>query len=197
MAREATIDRGPSRFSRRGGDCSADWRFRRENGAVPLAARTVACLLATVLGLTAGSLRAQEKPTDKVIETLDGRVKLFLEEVKSGKSEAAYEKLLSGSQLLKQTDGVKKQVAKTDELEALYGQYKGFERIADRRVGNDLVLLRYLYKCERFPVVWYFAFYRTPETTPPAKDSGDWRVILVRFDTNLEALWDATPSPRP
>ena len=148
----------------------------------------VACLLAALLGLRPHPLMAQEKPSDKVIETLDARVKFFLEEVKSGKSEAAYEKLLSGSQLLKQTDALKKQVGKTDDLEALYGQYKGFERIADRRVGNDLVLLRYLYKCERFPVVWYFAFYRTSEATPPAKENGDWRVILVRFDTNLEAL---------
>ena len=158
--------------------------------------RMVACSLAAVLALTAGSLRAQEKRFDEVIEALDGRVKFFLEEVKSGKSEAAYEKLLSGSQLLKQTDGLKTQVAKTDALEALYGQYKGFERIADRRVGSDLVLLRYLYKCERFPVVWYFAFYRTPEATPSAKDNGDWRAILVRFDTNLDALWEATPSPK-
>jgi hypothetical protein len=122
-------------------------------------------------------------------------VKSFLEEVKSGKSEAAYAKLLAGSQLLTQTEALKKQVAKTDELAALYGQYKGFERIADRRVGNDLVLLRYLYKCERFPVVWYFAFYRTPEPAAPTQENGDWRVILVRFDTNLEALWEANASP--
>jgi hypothetical protein len=155
----------------------------------------IAYLLVAVLGLTAGPLAAQEKPGDKVIDALDARVKLFLEEVKSGKSDTAYEKLLSGSQLLKQAEALKKQVDKTNELEALYGQYKGFERIADRRVGNDLVLLRYLYKCERFPVVWHFAFYRAPEATPPAKENGDWRVILVRFDTNLEALWEATPSP--
>jgi len=50
------------------------------------------------------------------------------------------------------------------------------------------VFLRYLYKCEDFPVVWTFGFYRPisrPDTPP---DETAWRVILVRFDTEVEQL---------
>ena len=83
-------------------------------------------------------------------------------------------------------------VENTGRLEKHYGRYQGFEQIAAKRIGNDLVLLKYLYKCENLPVVWYFAFYRTPAsatttTTAAAKD-GTWRIVMVRFDTKLEAL---------
>ena len=56
-------------------------------------------------------------------------------------------------------------------------------------IGNDLVLMKYLYKCETFPVVWYFTFYRTSPRGERTADTGDsWRVIIVRFDTELELL---------
>ena len=79
-------------------------------------------------------------------------------------------------------------IAKTDQLHELYGPYRGFEAIAARRAGKDLVFLRYLYKCENFPVVFYFTFYRTPRGEPPTETSNSWRVIIVRFDTELELL---------
>jgi hypothetical protein len=61
-------------------------------------------------------------------------------------------------------------------------------RVAPRPapIGRDLVLLRYLYKGENFPVVWYFTFYRT--TAAGETGPGTWRTIAVRFDTDLELL---------
>ena len=100
----------------------------------------------------------------------------------------AFEEFLIGSPLLKKTADRESLLKKTSELTGLFGEYRAFERISAKRIGNDLVLMKYLYKCEDFPVVWYFTFYRTqaPSTseTPPAK--GPWRVIAVRFDTELE-----------
>jgi len=143
-----------------------------------------------VLLAIAGPSTAQEAATstDQVLVALGARVSTFLEGVSMGQAETAYGELLADSQLRTQEDAVKTLVTKTNELEQKYGRYRAFERIAQKRVGNDLVLLKYLYKCENFPVVWYFTFYRTP--TPgetPAEDAA-WRVVIVRFDTELELL---------
>jgi hypothetical protein len=146
-------------------------------------------LLALSIGCVAVSAAfGQEKP-DPVLDLLDGRVKQFLEAVSMGEQQSAYQKLLAGSPLAKQTEAVKTLVEKTQGLKPKYGEYRTFERIAAKRVGSDLVLLKYLYKCEHFPVIWYFTFYRTPQRIEGAGETvGAWRVVIVRFDTDLERL---------
>lgn len=69
-----------------------------------------------------------------------------------------------------------------DLLKKKYGRYVEHELIKETPVGNDLVIMQYLYKCEDHPIVWYFTFYRT------TKSSQNWFVIDVRFDTNLAVL---------
>jgi hypothetical protein len=147
-------------------------------------------------GLTAGLLclggdRAApaQEPADPDLEMLQQRVDNFLEAISvGGRSQAAFQELLTGSPLLKRTEEISALIAKTDQLRERYGPYRGFEAIAARRVGKDLVFLRYLYKCENFPVVFYFTFYRTPRGEPTAETGNSWRVIIVRFDTELELL---------
>ena len=70
-------------------------------------------------------------------------------------------------------------------MEGLYGNFIKSERISVREVGDDLVLLKYLHKAERYPVVWYFTFYRPPDDR---EDDQRWVVISVRFDTRLDLL---------
>ncbi|HUT12649.1 MAG TPA: hypothetical protein VMY42_19290 [Thermoguttaceae bacterium] len=149
---------------------------------------TTGFLLALFLPTAARTAAAQDpaETTDPVLVALDGRIKSFLEGVSLGQTQNAYQELLADSQLAKQDQALKDLVTQTIELHAKYGEYRGFEQIAARRVGQDLVLLKYLYKCEHFPVVWYLTFYRTPPKSPP--ENGDWRVIIVRFDTELELL---------
>jgi len=133
---------------------------------------------------------AQEEvmPKDPVIVSLDARVAQFLEGVSLGQSQSAFRELLSGSQLLKQTDALKSLIAQTNELETKYGSYRAFEQILSKRIGDDLVLMRYLYKCENFPVVWYFTFYRAPSSEGGAIKNGKWRAVALRFDTDLDRL---------
>jgi len=125
---------------------------------------------------------------DPVLQALDVRISSFLEGVSQGQTQNAYQDLLTGSQLAAQQEPLKELTEKTKQLQTKYGDYHGFEQIAAKRIGADLVLLRYLYKCRDFPVVWYFTFYRTPAADEAAAENGDWRVIAVRFDTNLEIL---------
>jgi len=138
-----------------------------------------------ITGLPALVQGAAAEP-DETIAALEARVADFLEGVSGGPPQSAYDELLAGSELLKQKEALVELVKQTAELDGKYGRYKGFERIAARRIGRDLVLMRYLYKCENFPVVWYFAFYRT--AGEGLTENGDWRAVIVRFDTNLELL---------
>lgn len=144
------------------------------------------CALAMCL-LDAATAPAQE-PADPVVTALAARVSQFLEGVSLGSTQAAYQELLAGSILIQQAEAVEALVKKTEEIPGRYGRYREFEVIGARRVGKDLVLLKYLYKCENFPVVFYFTFYRTPRSDVPAEKNNNWRVIIVRFDTKLELL---------
>ena len=128
-----------------------------------------------VLALADARMSAgQEVPKEKdpVLTLLDGRVSQFLDGVSVGQTQNAFKELLADSQLAKQADAVKDLVARTNELETKYGKCQAFEQISAKRVGNDLVLMRYLYKCENFPVVWYFAFYHTPSPSGALSKNG-------------------------
>ncbi|MBN2473722.1 MAG: hypothetical protein JXB62_03890 [Pirellulales bacterium] len=155
-------------------------------------ARIATCLLTLGILLTGPRFspgqEVASKP-DQELTPLDDQIKQFLEAVSLGQLDEAYSELLAGSALAKQDKLLKELVAKTGQLETLYGAYRGFEKINSKRIGRDLVLFRYLYKCERFPVVWYFAFYRTAAPGETPAENGTWRVITVRFDTQLELLW--------
>jgi len=140
-----------------------------------------------VCSMAAGAAPGQPAP-DPDAEMLKARASRFLEAVSQGTAQAAYQELLAGSPLLKQAKEVEALVKKTDQLKDRFGAYRESELIAVRRVGNDLVLLKYLYKCENFPVVFYFAFYRTSRAEGPTEAGSTWRVIIVRFDTELELL---------
>jgi hypothetical protein len=146
-------------------------------------------LAAAILLVFSGRLSAaldEPKEKDSVLSALDARATQFLEGISLGQSYSSLQDLLAGSQLLKQTDALKDLVARTNDLENKYGKYRGFEQVSAKRVGNDLVLMRYLYKCENYPVVWHFTFYRTPNSGETK--NGNWRVVAVRFDTDLEQL---------
>jgi len=128
------------------------------------------------------------KEKDPVLNALDGRVVQFFEGVSLGQSQGAFTDLLAGSQLLKQSNALKDLIARTNDLETKYGKFRSFEQISAKRIGNDLVLMRYLYKCENIPVVWHFTFYRVPGAGETAAKNRAWRIVAVRFDTDLEKL---------
>ena len=79
-------------------------------------------------------------------------------------------------------------VAKAEQIERSYGKHQETERISAKRVGKDLVVLKYLFKCKDFPVVWHFTYYRDFSRTALASDVNNWVVIGVRFNTELESL---------
>jgi hypothetical protein len=133
---------------------------------------------------------AQSDQPDVEIAPLEEKVARFFEEMSAGPPLGAYQQLLAGSWLAKEKDGLKTLAEKTAELKDKYGECRRPEKIVAKRVGVDVVLLKYLYKCERSPVVWHVTFYRPPSrgAAGGVETGGNWEVIAVRFDTDLESL---------
>jgi hypothetical protein len=138
--------------------------------------------------LMAAGTASAEDPPDPVVDALHARVSQFLQAVALNTSQAAYQELLAGSPLLKQNEALATLVEQTGKIKERCGEYRALERIETKRLGNDVVLLTYLYKCESFPVVWRFIFYRTPPRGGTTVENSPWPVIGVRFDTDLEHL---------
>ena len=154
---------------------------------MPITYRRLLSLAALALAATASSAVAQEA-LDPVISKLDQEVSSFLESISKYDEERAFDHLLIGSKLREQTDAVQQMVAKAEQIERSYGKHQETERISAKRVGKDLVVLKYLFKCKDFPVVWYFTYYRDFSRAALASDVNNWIVIGVRFNTELESL---------
>jgi len=150
-----------------------------------LSALIVAAWLAT-----ASDVLCQEPSSedDEVVALLDGESTQFLEGISRNEMDSAYADLLEGSELTRRTEEIQKLIARTREIETKYGKYRSFERIDAKRIGNDLVLLKYLYKCNSFPVIWYFTYYRDFKRGDASTSNNNWVVIAVRFDNRLASL---------
>ena len=127
--------------------------------------------LALLMVFTASRARAQD---DADVKELTDRAKTFLAGL-SKDAAGSFDTLLVNSSLAG-TDEMERLTAAAKELPTKYGDFLEAERVEARRVGQDLVLLTFLYKAERFPIVWRFAFYRPRES---------WAVVSLRFDSKL------------
>lgn len=140
--------------------------------------------------LLASSALAQQ--SDPVLDSLDKRVSTFFEQVKSKNIKAAYQQLLDSKQIGARQIGTPEDRKKLEEdtllIEETCGAYRGFDRVYTKQVGNDLVFMKYLYKCSKLPILWHLTFYRPPAGTELGSESRSWQVISIRFDTDLEVL---------
>jgi hypothetical protein len=121
---------------------------------------------------------------------LDDKVKLFFDEILRSNSAKAFDDLLRSTSGSEKLDGMK---TKLDEAKDEFGSFRKYEKIEVKPVGDDLVFVRYLLKCERQPIVWTFTFYRRPSETGTTTLSS-WSLIGLRFDTNLDPLLLLPPS---
>lgn len=159
----------------------------RQKTAWRLAVLTAFALLAVFRG-AAPAQEPRPGAADPVIEQLSARTSYFLERISAKDEQNAFDELLEGSQLSKKTVAVQSLVEKAGQLQEKYGDYQESEQISAKRIGHDLVLMRYLFKCKNFPVVWYVTYYRDFNSAISAGDEEQWVVISVRFDTQLELL---------
>ena len=71
------------------------------------------------------------------------------------------------------------------EIYRRFGAYLSFEPIGVKSIGRDLVVLRYLYKCQDYPVVWYFTFYRPTSGVTGTASPRSLSLIHFYYDSNL------------
>jgi hypothetical protein len=146
------------------------------------------CLLLMTMARFAG---AQEPPLSEEMQgevaALQNKVDLFFRQLtdKTVGPERAVREIVASGPLKDRNDEISKLIDQAALLDQRFGTFTGQQPVGVKAVGSDLVFLRYLYKGERFPVVWYFTFYRTT-ITPGLKR--DWSLISLRFDTKVEAL---------
>jgi len=156
-------------------------------------ARIVPCIVASLtLLVVAAPARSQEPLNDAMqseVAAIKKRIDVFFVQLAgpTPDAERAVRDLIGSGPLKDRNDDIARLIdqAQPASLDLRYGVYTGHEAVSERAVGRDLVFLRYLYKGERFPAVWYFAFYRT------AGAGGlktDWSLISLRFDSKIESL---------
>ncbi len=147
------------------------------------------CALWLIASVPALAQDPTKPAADPVVDRLAGKASYFLERVGARDEQNALTELLEGSPLAKKVAAVQSLAEKSAQLQDKYGDFQEAEQIAAKRVGRDLVLLRYLFKCKNFPVVWYFTFYQDfSRTSAGSADQDNWILIAVRFDTQVETL---------
>jgi hypothetical protein len=150
-------------------------------------------LLAVILSVPAAIAprtalgQAASAEAEAEIELLQSRVEQFFESLtnKMLGPENAVRTIVGNGPLKDRNDDINKLIDQATALDQRYGVYSGHEAVSERAVGKDLVFLRYLYKGEKFPVVWHFTFYRTG---PNGALNRGWQLISLRFDSKVEAL---------
>lgn len=145
---------------------------------------------ALLLTWLASGLAAQESvsaETEQEIEFVKPRVTDFFRALtdKTLGPDRAFFQLIDDGPLKGRTEEIAKLIEQAQTLDSRYGPYTGVELVSSKAVGSDLIFLRYLYKGERFPVVWYFTFYRAASIGGVKRQ---WTLIALRFDAKIEAL---------
>jgi hypothetical protein len=149
----------------------------------------VAIAALAVTALFAPIVRGQAASGDVApeIELLQGRVEQFFASLTNSMvgPENAVRTIVGNGPLKDRNDDISKLIQQAEALDQRYGTYAGHEAVGERAVGKDLIFLRYLYKGQKFPVVWHFTFYRTGANGALNRD---WQLISLRFDSKVEAL---------
>jgi hypothetical protein len=140
----------------------------------------IASLASAVRGQASGDLEPE-------IELLQSRVEQFFDSLTNPAEgpERAVRQIVGNGPLKDRNDDINKLIQQAEALDQRYGAYTGHEAVGERAVGKDLIFLRFLYKGQKFPVVWHFTFYRTGANGALNRD---WQLISLRFDSKVEAL---------
>jgi hypothetical protein len=149
-------------------------------------------VLTLVLHIAAGLVLGQEtlrEVSEDDLTTVKARVDQFFQSLtnRSLGPDRAFPELISMSNgpLKDRNEEIAKLIEQALALDQRYGVYTGHELASTKTIGADLIFLRYLYKAERFPVVFYFTFYRPG---PVGGVQRDWTLIALRFDARIDAL---------
>ena len=124
-------------------------------------------------------------------QEIDSRMKTFFETLARGNFAPAFDELLRQSPFSNYETGQASAELreKIEKLSTQYGGMLSHEKLDFQRIGDDIVLTRYISKHENSPIIWTFAFYRKPaQTTGLTSTSATWMCVQLHFDTDLKLL---------
>jgi hypothetical protein len=129
----------------------------------------------------------QRTVTEDDLKSVKARVETFFQSLTNPTlgPERAFPEIIGNGPLKDRTDEIKRLIEQAQTLDQRYGDYSGHDFASSKAVGADLVFLKYLYKGERFPVVFCFTFYRAG---PIGGFDREWSLIGLRFDSRVEVL---------
>jgi hypothetical protein len=154
---------------------------------ISLYSRVSAAVLAAFAFAVSAAAQEPAAEMQAEITVVKGLVDSFFKSLtnKAIGGDGAVRGIIGNSPLKNRTDDINKLIEQAASLDRNYGAYTGHEEASVRVVGKDLIFLRYLYKGERFPVVWHFTFYRPGSN---GTRSREWTLIGLKFDSKVEVL---------
>ena len=109
--------------------------------------------------------------------TAQAKAEMLFSTIIGGDTSKAFDGLLAGSVIADKQSGAAYNLR--NQLEngmRLYGRPVGFDLVEEKTFGPSLVRFVYIFRLEKYPLIWEFFFYR----------SGDaWLPIEVRFNDQL------------
>ena len=99
----------------------------------------------------------------------------------------AYDQLTRGTKIAERAEDVRTLKSKTKEAITVFGPILGYDSVVTKKVGTRLVSYTLISLGKEFPLRWRFYFYK-PEDS--------WRLIDLRVDDRLAAMFDETDDGR-
>ncbi|MGI5831886.1 MAG: hypothetical protein ACOX6D_05050 [Thermoguttaceae bacterium] len=134
-------------------------------------------------------------PSGSGFESQTGLVQDFFEQISNTAEgpQKGLETLLKNSPFEEnaKAEMIKTLAGKIEGISGQFGSFVSYELIGTKKIGRDLVVLRYLYKCQNYPIVWYFVFYR-PLPADSNTTNKQWQIIHLYYDSQLNIpIWES------
>ena len=120
-------------------------------------------------------------------ETPEKIIARFFSYLQRREVDQAYDQLTRGTKIAERAEDVKTLKTKTKEAISVFGPILGFDSVVKKNVGTRLVSYTLLSLGKEFPLRWRFYFYKPQDS---------WRLIDLRVDDRLAAMFDETDDGR-
>ena len=146
----------------------------------------VCCFLTlAALRLIPADIQAQTITTASMERELDARIETFFTSLSRGTSSTAFEETLRLSTLGTSSadPAIQEMRSRVDSMRSQFGNILHWEKYETKRIGEDVILIRYLLKYDIHPVMWTFSYYRKP--TGPSIVNNPWLLVGLHFETDV------------
>lgn len=112
----------------------------------------------------------------------------FFAQLQKKEVDVAYDQLTRGTKIAERAEDLRTLKSKTKEAITVFGPMLGYDSVVTKKVGTRLVSYTLLSLGKEFPLRWRFYFYKPMDA---------WKLIDIRVDDRLAAMFDETDDGRP